>query len=634
MNDQDVSDTIALPQWYAGFRFETADGVLGARPLPPGTVRVGPLVIGRARSGCETSQFGSPDRPSVVLFDGFLFDRAEKTRELAIPAGSRHADVAAAAYQRWGIDFLSHLSGHYLVAVWDARAARLFIAHDPLGRNPVYFSRSDRSIWFGSNVLALAASGAVPTRPNRLSLLFAAITLWPEAGDTFFADISRLRVGHYLQVSPEGDVHDVKFWDPLPESPDDWMSEHEVFDGFEPALERAVARCMELSPDGIMLSGGVDSVTIAALATNYRRQHGQSPIVAFSGRPDVPMLQEEHMQTLAADALGLPHIVTRTSEWTRQRNDVDVSLEVTPQLPGPSRIYWVGTYMGFYRTAVEHKLRVLLTGSGGDNWLSVADVHAADLIRSGRFIQLGRFVYAAAHTGGSSYGTALRQLVWHGGIRALADSVGSRLLPERKRLVHRSRAEATLPEWLCPDVTLRREFLDRWVARRAPGLDTRGRIPANYYHNALASVSNPHLYYEFEVAFHVDRICGVRLLSPYHDADVVQYFNRIPPALLVRGNKYKGLLRPIVDRYLPGLGFGNQRKDYPQQAADLDLENLREGVMRAWPTYRFETLERLDLVKPTVSAVEAAKAPGYRIPALVNMFALMSAELWTSRHTS
>jgi hypothetical protein len=113
----------------------------------------------------------------------------------------------------------------------------------------------------------------------------------------------------------------------------------------------------------------------------------------------------------------------------------------------------------------------------------------------------------------------------------------------------------------------------------------------------------------------------------------VRYFNRIPPQLLVRGNKYKGLLRPIVEKHLPGLGFGEQRKDYPQQAADFALKNMRDGISRAWPSYRFRTLERLNLVTPALSATEADRIPEYSLLPLVRMFALMSAESWTSVHT-
>ena len=294
----------------------------------------------------------------------------------------------------------------------------------------------------------------------------------------------------------------------------------------------------------------------------------------------------------------------------------------------------VGTYMGFYRTAAAHNLRVLLTGSGGDNWLSVADVHAADLIRRLQLRELWRFVGAAARTGGSSYPTAMKRLIWHGGIKPLVDSSAAFFVPQAKARFHHRRAEAMVPAWLCPDAALRRELVDHLTSRRTPSLNNAGGFPRNYYQHSLAAVDNPHLYHEFETAFHVDALCGLRLLSPYHDSDLVRFFTRIPPPVLVHGNKYKGLLRPVVEKHLPGLGFGGQRKDYPKQASDLDLRNLRDGVTRAWPAFRFSTLSQLDLVHPSVMQHEAQAAPNHGLPALVRMFALMGAETWTSAHTS
>lgn len=617
--------------WFAGFAF---DQRAEAAPLRDGLTRVGAFHVARPESGLEFWSFGAPGRPSSLLFDGFLFDRVELCQQLSLPRDASSAQIVACAYQAWGIDCLSRLPGHFLVAIADADRERLFVGHDVMGRQPVFYGRSTEAIWFGSNVLTLASSGSVSNRPNRLSLALAALALWPAAGETFFSDIKRLRAGRYLEIDTAGVVREHKYWDPLPEGESEWLTEREVTEAFEPALIRAVERCMSLSPDGIMLSGGVDSVTVAALATRFRRAHGQSPLVAFSGRPDEPMLQEEHMQTRAADALGLPHIVTRTSEWTQNRNDIDTSLEVTPELPGPSRIYWVGTYMGFYRAAVAHDLRVLLTGSGGDNWLAVADVHAADLLRRLRLRELGRFVGAAARTGGSTYPAGMKRLVWHGGVRPLVDSFAAMLVPKAKARFHRTRAEAFVPAWLCPDIALRRELVDHLVSRRTPGLDHSGKLPRNYYQHSLATVKNPHLYHEFETAFHVDALCGLRLLSPYHDSDLVRFFTRIPPPVLVHGNKYKGLLRPVVEKYLPGLGFGNQRKDYPKRAGDLDLWNLREGVTRRWPAFTFSTLAAMDVVHPTVMQQEAQAAPSHALPALVRMFALMSAEVWTSVHAS
>src|SRR5262249_33692231 len=152
-----------------------------------------------------------------------------------------------------------------LVAVWDAAARRLFVGHDALGRHPVFYAESATEVWISSNVLALASCADVPRTSNRLSLALLALTWWPEAGETFFEAIRRLRRGCYLEVG-QTEIAERKYWDPLPEDDEPFVSDAQALEEFEPALARAVDRCMDLQAEGIMLSGGVDSVTVAALA--------------------------------------------------------------------------------------------------------------------------------------------------------------------------------------------------------------------------------------------------------------------------------------------------------------------------------------------------------------------------------
>ena len=615
-----------LPLWVAAFGYDQQS----VRPSRDGLSRVGAFDVQRADTGATFCTFGAPGRPSTVLFDGYLFDRDELCEQLHVPGTASCAQIVASAYQAWGVACLSRLEGAYLVAIADADSRQLFLGRDPMGRHPLFYSAGPRDVWFGANVLTLASSREVSNTPNRLSLALAAMTLWPAAGETFFADIKRLRPGYYLEVAADRTTREQKYWDAVPETDADCLSEREALDAFEPALSRAVSRCMELAPDGLMLSGGVDSVTLAALATKYCRDHTRPPIVALSGQTD-ELLHEWDQQTQSAGALGMPHVVKRKSEWTRNRNEVELSLEVTPQLPGPSRIYWVGSAMGFFREAVHSNLHTLLTGSGADNWLSVADAHAADLLRRLRLGALRGFIRAETGTGGASYRSAARHLLWHGALRPFVDSFAMLTLPRAKARYHRSRAAATIPAWLCPDLVLRDELIEHLASRRTPALDSSGRIPRSYLRQSLSD-DNQYVHHEFETTFHVERLCGLRLLVPYHDASLVQLLRRIPPQVLLHGNKYKGLLRPVVERHLPGLGFGRQRKEYPKQGQDLVFRVLRDGVTSAWRTHQFETLSALNLVNPRILR-EDAGAVNPDSGRLVRMFALMSAELWTSVHT-
>jgi len=630
VNPASETESIALPQWYAGVVLDRAEIDVRSSELASDVVRIGQLTVFKPRKGSDAGAFGAAGSNAVV-FDGYLFDRDNVAAELGLPKGVRSSALVAAAYQRWGSQVFLKLDGCYLLAIWDAAARQLLLGHDALGRHPAFYAIENGTVWFGSNVLALASSGRVSKRPNRLSLALAVLAHWPDAGQTFFERIRRVRPGHYLEVT-SGRVAEHKYWDPIPGDDEPWLSERDAVAEFEPALLRAVSRCMSLGPEGIMLSGGVDSVTVAALAADYSAEHGTPPMTAVSGRTDGELAGEERTQSAVASALQMRHLVSTTSEWTKGRDDVSLSLEMTDQLPGPSRIYWVGTYTSFYRQTAAQGLHVLLTGSGGDNWLAVADPHAADLIRGLRLVQLYQFVQTALTTGGLSLQVAAKRILWTGGLRPLVDTLATQLVPGPKLRYHRRRWFEHLPAWLCPDETLREDLVSNLLSRRMPGLSKAGRAPRNYYRHSVRS-DNPYLHHEFETAFHMESTCGLRLLSPYHDRDLARFFNRIPPRVLVHGNRYKGLLRPVVGKRLPGLGFENQRKAYAPEWEARHLRDLRQSIMRAWPGERFEALGDLGVVDPVGVLTETERIATHGFTNLVRMFGLMSAERWIRVHS-
>jgi hypothetical protein len=109
--------------------------------------------------------------------------------------------------------------------------------------------------------------------------------------------------------------------------------------------------------------------------------------------------------------------------------------------------------------------------------------------------------------------------------------------------------------------------------------------------------------------------------------------NRISPRLLLLGMRYKGLLRPVVGKYLSGLGLENQRKYYaPEQRARNVLE-LREGIAQAWPgidapVSPFGALGALGVVDERLAAHEIDGLSGKDSTGLTRMFALMAHEQW------
>jgi asparagine synthetase B (glutamine-hydrolysing) len=633
VNDTGAESPIELPHWYARLVTNAAGDEPASEAATGEAIQIGPLTVFHAALGCEVASFGGVDHPSAAIFDGYLFDRKAVASELRVDCRTSTAELVAAAYRRWGTDIFDKLDGCYLIAVWDGDARRLLIGHDALGRHPVFYATPPGAVWFCSNILALASSGRVSRRPNRLSLALAVLQSWPAAGQTFFEAISRLRPGHFLDTNEPSAISERKYWDPIPEDDEPWLPAEQVLEEFELLLQQAVDRCMNLGAQGIMLSGGVDSVTVAALAASHWRARGVPPLVAVSGRTGRPRGYEEIMQSRVTDALKMPHLVTTTQEWTGGRDEIRMSLDVTSQLPSPSRVYWVGSYTNFYRWTAAHELNVLLTGAGGDNWLGVAEPYAADLIRRFHLVQLLRFMKADVGTGGASLRRSMRRLLWRGGLFPHADTLWTRLAPALKTRYHRRKWEESLPAWMCPDPELREHLVSHLLGRRTPALTSSGSAPRSHYRQAVRGASNPYMHYENEIAYHVETDCGLRLLSPYHDRRMVGFFNRIPPHVLIHGARYKGLLRPIVAKHLSGLDLENQRKHYPREQEERNLRDLRQSVASAWADARFDTLCRFGVVGATAKDdMNAVAQRGYN--GIIRMFAMMSAEQWTAIHTN
>ena len=306
------------------------------------------------------------------------------------------------------------------------------------------------------------------------------------------------------------------------------------------------------------------------------------------------------MQTATTSALGMRHIVMMEAEWTAGRDDIEMSLDIVPALPAPSRIYWVGSYMAFYRRTAAQQVRVLLTGSGGDNWVvGRKRVHRRE--RCGACASDNSRGSSALYidTGGLSKRAAAETLLWSGGVRVLLDAWAAKLMPGVKSQYHRRRAGAALPDWLCPDLELREAVRDTLLAQRPASLTDEGKYRRSFYRHEQRSVVNPYFVYEFEMGSHIEPACGLRLLSPYHDRRLVRFLSAVPAQVLLDGARYKGLLRPVADRRLPELGLGSQRKVYGPGVIEAHRRNLWDGVSAAWPKLRdFPRLAALGVVDP------------------------------------
>jgi asparagine synthase (glutamine-hydrolysing) len=311
----------------------------------------------------------------AVVFNGEIYNFRALRQELE---GRGHrfrtrsdTEVIVHAYQEWGDRCVARLHGMFAFAVVEmpegrnGRAARVFLARDPLGIKPLYYARVDGTLLFASEVRALLASGCIPPQlsPSAIPAYLLLGSVCEPA--TLVDGVVSLPPGHMMTTESEPPVRSVEpmcYWSP---GRDDERARTMRIDGDKGAspaqyvhslLEDAVASHLIADvPVGVFLSSGLDSTAIAALAS--RGQRGiHTFTVAF---PDVEFSEAEKARRTAR-RLGTDHRELELSDReVVARLDEAVTAFDQPSMDG------INTYFVSW-AARQAGLKVALSGLGSD----------------------------------------------------------------------------------------------------------------------------------------------------------------------------------------------------------------------------------------------------------------------------
>ena len=338
-------------------------------------IRVAPDARGLLLEGSAAAVARAEDGILDVVFHGFLSNGAELAQRLSQPP-TNEAELLLSGYVEHGRALFQELRGAFALVVWDARARLLLATRDPVGIHPLFYTRIGRDLVLSWSIDALLAAGA-PRDVNRVYVAEHLLHRWRSLDETYFSSIRRVPAGHFLRFGTGIDVE--RYWRPLETVPtvaaggDAWVDELEY------RLEQAVERCLELGRAGVYLSGGgVDSTTVAVAAARTSARRGLPlPVALCVGFPDAEANEEEEQRQVAA-ALGLTRR-TRSAD-ARASGDVPLiesSLGTLAVRGAPIGIPWDGAFLALVGDARGCGCSVVLTGDGGDEWLTVSRVRSA-----------------------------------------------------------------------------------------------------------------------------------------------------------------------------------------------------------------------------------------------------------------
>jgi asparagine synthase (glutamine-hydrolysing) len=534
--------------------------------------------------------------PSQAIFDGWLYNHEELRALGKAPDDADNAAVLLHAYDAVGKELVPRIRGRFTLLVWDGDADELVAVRDPLGTYPLFWAERGDEVLFSPGIEELVRRPGVSAELNRLVLAEHLACRWPNREDTYYASARRVAPGHAL-VLGASEQGSYRYWDPVPRADSgDWVTEDEL-ESFDALFDQAVRRCLDPGPAGIFLSGGLDSVSVAAAATDLRRARGlPAPWALSLGFPH-PDCDEEQIQREVAARLALEQVFLPFDEAVGRGGRLMAAVEDNRVAAAPLMAVWQPAYARLAEEGRRHGCRVILTGGGGDEVLLASPYYAADLLRRLRLVRLWRLYRRHHRSYPWSAPEMLKNTFWDWAARPLLQrsfrKASKRLAPDRLRARWRGQIEQGTPAWVSPDPKLGRELVAR-AERHVwewPPLDT-----DFYYHESRAALDHVTVSMDMERVFEDGRRSGVPIHEPYWDADLQEFLFRVPPEWLSLDGRTKGLVRGMLARRFPELGFERQKKVVGTEFANDTLVRELPGVLRSIGGAR--ALAELGIVDP------------------------------------
>lgn len=527
----------------------------------------------------ELQPWRHPDSGCLLVSDSRLDHRPQLLRTLDIdrPADEiGDCELLHAAWQRWGEGCADHLRGDFAFALWHPGRQELFVARDPMGVRPFAFHHvPGRLFVFGSSAEAVVAQGQVPTDldESRIADALIGVTEGIDQTSTLYQAVQRLPPAHWLRLR-EGRLEQGRYWQPvsaerppgLPTSEADWIEAQRE------RLDRAVhLRLRGHRPVGSMLSGGLDSSSVVALAAAANAAEGHPPLPVFSA-----------IDSASTDCAETRFIRLVTGHVRREPHFVDLPRFQEQAPAGPA---WrdegiepfddgMTLLAELYRAAAARGVAAMLDGVPADN-LYVIGRQVRQLLHGGQW----RLAWQAALDQSRVHMDALRYPRLNA-LKLMAGAVAPEAIHGLRqyglaRDEYRMFLEASP---ISAELVCKVDLWSRYRRYRRSVAESHQWHPSGA---ALSSMSAHYITAGIERYRRVASCFGVEPRLPFADRDLIQFQAWMPIALRLREGHLKWVLRQAMAGHLPDpvrwrqdkshIGYRFSQVQWRREAADPAL---------------------------------------------------------------
>ena len=517
--------------------------------------------------------------PFKIVLDGRLDNRPELISGLKInPVEESHLSDAALvlyAYEHWGEHCIEHFIGEFALVILDQRRGELLCARDAMGDRTLFYSWKGTRLVVASEPWAVAGADGSVTELNESAIAHFFALRIPEEGQTLFKNVYELSPAHALLVTNLGQ-RTWRYWQPDLSTRLLGRSDEEYAQEFRMLLEQSVhCRLRSTTPVGVLMSGGLDSGSVACLAARILQPQLLTTISYVFD--ELAECDERQYINSITEKWGIHSIQIPCDDAWPFKDWANWPLNQNHPEGNPYRLLKERAY----HRAHQEGLRVLFTGAFGDELYDGEEDWLADLLVEKRWREAGRELNIQIQ-----YTDLLKTLGSDNVRRA-----GMRLVNKLPFGRRSNRTKQTLaPGWLThfaagllskdkaelePAFEQKKNILGKWAAE-----DCQQEIP-----NA-----NRH---------------ALELRHPYRDRRLIEYVLTLPAYQLYNQGLYKHILRVAMQGILPEIirtrnqptflgplylrGFVREKK--VQQACFQDIDaGWRTFVRAEWLFNRWKSL--------------------------------------------
>ncbi|MBI9111244.1 asparagine synthase (glutamine-hydrolyzing) [Maridesulfovibrio ferrireducens] len=473
----------------------------------------------------------------VIVFNGEIYNYKEIKKEFLPDFDFRTTSDTEVLLELWelmGPDCIRHFRGMFAFAIWDRREKELFLVRDRLGKKPLVFSCGNGSLSFASELDALV--GLLPQKPEidpRAMDLFLAYQFIPHPF-TIYKNCEKLPPAHFAKYK-DGQLTIQRYWS-IKFDPDYSITEDEAFESLEEQVRESVKLRMRSDVEvGVLLSGGVDSSLVAAVAAKESGKRLKTFSVGF----DYGKSELEHAAK-AAQACNSIHKPASLDEKTAGSLFADMVNAYGEPYGDNSALPSL-----FVCAHAASEVKVALNGDGGDELMGGYGKYSPKAMR-----QLMTPFASFGYKVGCDLDTTANRLFNSPGILKFADRLGSSLSPYIKvvRFNHffssQYRKALYRPEVFKEVLDIRSEYEKKLISE----LPLTGPLMCR-----LQSIDYRH-YFVGDLMAKMD-IAGMRnsleTRSPLMDHKLFEFAATLPPEFKIKNGETKYLLKKLAAKYLP-----------------------------------------------------------------------------------